>query len=152
MKRIILLLLLIHFSDISVGQEIDTYPVTFSHIALSVKDVNNSAKFYKDLFGLQEITDRNRMDGVIWLSLGGGNELHLITTQEFNNAPNINTHFALTVHDFDSFIKLLESREVKLFNYPSGEEGGVIIRPGGIRKVYIKDLDGNWVEVISDNK
>ena len=149
MKKTILSLLILLCTNILYGQEYEEYPVSFGHIGLSVKDVDLSATFYKRLFGLQEIINSNRREGVIWFSLGDGKELHLQETDGENLIQYIMTHFALTVSDFDMFIKQIDSMGVKLYSYPSGEEGKVIIRPGGIRKVYIKDPDENWIEVIS---
>ncbi len=151
MKRVTLLLLILLNADFLFGQENNEYSVSFSHIGLSVKDVDTSAKFYKRLFGLQEIIDSNRREGVIWLLLGEGKELHLQAIDGDNMAQYITTHFALTVNNFDSFLKQAYTMGVKLYSYPSGAEGKVISRPGGIRKAYIKDLDKNWIEVISLN-
>ncbi len=49
---------------------------TLNHLALSVKDLNTSIGFYKELFDLQEITNRTEIEGIRWLSLGEGKELH----------------------------------------------------------------------------
>jgi len=43
-------------------------PLTFNHLALSVKDVNRSAEFYRNVLGLTEIANRARLDGVRWFS------------------------------------------------------------------------------------
>ena len=52
--------------------------VTFDHLALSVKDIDRSAGFYKKVLGLQEITNRTEVEGIRWFSLGQDQELHLI--------------------------------------------------------------------------
>jgi len=57
---------------------------TFNHLALSVKDVDKSLAFYKEVFQLSEITNRTKMDGIRWLSLGEGKELHLIFNHFYN--------------------------------------------------------------------
>jgi hypothetical protein len=43
-----------------------------------VKVLDTSIGFYQGLFDLQEITNRTEVEGVRWLSLGEGKELHLI--------------------------------------------------------------------------
>jgi catechol-2,3-dioxygenase len=55
------------------------YSFTFNHLALSVKNVDQSAEFYKEVLNLEEITNKSKIDGIRWLSLGDGKELHLIS-------------------------------------------------------------------------
>ncbi|MTI41974.1 VOC family protein [Fulvivirga lutimaris] len=149
MKKITLILVIVLWSCHLFGQEIEASGVTLGHIGLSVKDVNKASDFYEQLFGLERIPDANRREGVIWLSLSEGKELHLQTVDKENTLTHMATHFALFVPDFDSFLKNVDKLELKLYSYPSAQSGSVIVRPGGIRKVYIKDLDENWIEVIS---
>ena len=55
-----------------------TNTIAFNHLALSVKDVNESAEFYIKVLGLKEITNKTGRDTIRWLSLGEDKELHLI--------------------------------------------------------------------------
>ena len=57
-----------------------TSALTLNHLALSVKNLETSIEFYKELFSLQEITNRTKIEGVRWLFLGEGKELHLISS------------------------------------------------------------------------
>ena len=77
---------------------------TLNHLALSVKDLNTSIGFYKELFDLQEITNRTEIEGIRWLSLGEGKELHLISVVKDSVSINKAVHFAFTTQDFDVFL------------------------------------------------
>src|SRR5438067_6627950 len=82
------------------GQSSLNLNLSFNHMALSVKDVNRSADFYKNVLGLQEITNRAKMDGVRWFSLGEGKELHLISIVKDTVIINKAVHLALTTNNF----------------------------------------------------
>ncbi len=79
MKKISFLLLSFILSGFLQAQDAGTYNFTFNHIALSVKDVDRSADFYKKVLNLNEITNKTKIEGIRWLSLGEGKELHLIS-------------------------------------------------------------------------
>ena len=119
---------------------------TFNHVALSVKDVNISSGFYESVFGLQEIANRTEVDGIRWLSLGEGKELHLISTLKEDVKTNRAVHFALTTADFDSFITRLDGMNIKYSDF-SGTPGKINIRADGIRQIFLQDPDGYWIEI-----
>src|SRR6266498_2083862 len=89
------------------GQSPLNLNLSFNHMALSVKDVNRSADFYKNVLGLQEITNRTKMDGIRWFSLGEGKELHLISIVKDTVIINKAVHLALTTNNFDDLLKTL---------------------------------------------
>lgn len=147
MKKITLFLILIQCSILSFGQDLD-YSVTFNHIALSVSDVDQSAQFYMKTLNLQEITNRTKIDGVRWFSLGEGIELHLISILKDDVSTNKAVHFALTVTDFDSFVEELNSMKITYSDWP-GTLNNVNIRADGIKQVFFQDPNGYWIEVNS---
>lgn len=61
MKKIILFIIAFAFFGISKAQNVN---LTFNHIALSVKDLDKSAAFYKEVLQLQEITNKTKMEGI----------------------------------------------------------------------------------------
>ena len=83
--------------------------LTLNHLALSVKDLDTSIGFYQELFDLQEITNRTEVEGVRWLSLGEGKELHLISIVKDPVSINKAVHFAFTTPDFDAFLPNCET-------------------------------------------
>ena len=121
---------------------------TFNHIALSVKDVEQSATFYREVLQLQEITNRTKMDGIRWFSLGEGKELHLISLLKEPVTINKAVHFALTTSNFDAFIKTLETKNIPYSDWP-GTPNKVNLRADGIKQIYFQDPNGYWIEVNS---
>ena len=60
-------------------------------------------------------------------------------------------HFALTISDFDTFIKSLDARKIAYSDWP-GMPGKINLRADGIKQVYFQDPDGYWIEVNSVGK
>ena len=130
------------------AQEATGSAFTFNHLALSVADVDRSAEFYKDVLGLEEITNRTKMEGIRWFSFNEGKELHLISVIKEKVTINKAVHFALTTPDFDNFVKILESKDIKYSDW-LGTEGKINIRADGIKQIFFQDPDGYWIEVNS---
>ena len=84
MKKSTILLFTLAMQIHVLAQDSIKFNCTFNHLALSVKDVDKSLAFYKEVFQLSEITNRTKMDGIRWLSLGEGKELHLIFNHFYN--------------------------------------------------------------------
>jgi len=148
MKKLIILILLLQYSGFAAGQEMNLFSVKFNHVALSVKDVNRSAEFYKNALQLEEITNRTEMDGIKWFSLGDGKELHLVSVLKDEVKINKAVHFALSTPDFDSFISTLDDMEIVYSDCP-GTLNKITTRADGIKQVYFQDPDGYWIEVNS---
>jgi catechol 2,3-dioxygenase-like lactoylglutathione lyase family enzyme len=71
----------------------------FDHVALSVADVDTSVVFYEALFGMTNITDREPIDGVRWLSMQGGGEMHLLAIVDGDVVTNQAVHLAVDEQD-----------------------------------------------------
>jgi catechol 2,3-dioxygenase-like lactoylglutathione lyase family enzyme len=121
---------------------------TFNHIALSVKNLDESATFYKDVLQLQEITNKTKMEGIRWFSLGEGKELHLISILKEPVTINKAVHFALSTSNFDDFVKTLEAKKIPYSDWPGITEK-VTMRADGIKQLYFQDPNGYWIEVNS---
>ena len=85
---------------------------TFDHIALSVRDVAKSVRFYQHVFDLTEIENTAAKSATRWLSLGEGKELHLIPRPEAEIKTNKAVHFALATPRFDAFIPVVRNNVV----------------------------------------
>jgi catechol 2,3-dioxygenase-like lactoylglutathione lyase family enzyme len=146
MRKLFLIAIPVLFSTFVHAQG-DQINFNFDHMALSVKDVNRSAEFYGKVLGLPEITNRSKLEGVRWFSIGN-RELHLISIIKENITLNKAIHLALTTSSFDTFIKRLDEKKIAYSDWP-GKAQTVNIRADGIKQVFFQDPDGYWIEVNS---
>lgn len=148
MRYVICFIAILGLSLPSLAQQAPVEQVTFDHVAISVEDVDRSADFYRTVFGLQEIGNRTKVEGIRWISLGEGKELHLISVLEEPVSLNKAVHFALTTSDFDGLVKYLRNANMEFSSW-AGEAQAITIRADGVRQIYLQDPDGYWIEVNS---
>lgn len=146
MKKISTLLLSILCAGSSVAQENNSFKLSFNHLALSVKDVNRSAEFYKTVLMLPEITNRTKIEGIRWVVLEDGRELHLISILKEPVSINKAVHMGLATKNFDAVIKRLNDLKIPYSDWP-GKADTFSIRADGVKQVYFQDPDGYWVEI-----
>jgi len=126
-------MLLVSFSQWAIGQELTESSVTFNHLALSVIDADQSAAFYKKTLNLKEITNKTENNQIRWLSLGEGKELHLLSFPNDEIKVNRAVHLALTISDFDAFIKKLDAMKVNYSDWMGEIPNKINIRADGIK-------------------
>ncbi len=129
------------------ADELRAQSFDFDHVALSVADVEVSKDFYEALFGMTNITDREPIDGVRWLTMQGGGELHLLAVVEGEVTTNQAVHLAVRTPDFDELMARIVEMDVEYTTW-LGEGPGVTERDDGTRQIYLRDPDGYWIEVI----
>lgn len=142
--RMILILFVVGFAGASYAQGKST--ISLDHLALSVKNVDASAEFYKTVLGLEEITNRTKNPGIRWFSLGDGKELHLISTVPGNVVITKAVHLGLRNSNFDNFVKTLDAKKITYSDWP-GAVNTVSTRTDGVKQVFFQDPDGYWIEV-----
>lgn len=147
MFNTVVLSCLFGFSSDLQAQDSNDLSYSFDHVALSVADVEASAHFYEKLFGLQRITDRTPMEGVRWLTMPGGGELHLLAIVSGEVLTTQAVHLAVRTADFDRLLAAITEMGVEYTTW-LGTGPGVTERDDGTRQIYVKDPDGYWVEVI----
>ena len=120
-----------------------------NHIALSVKDVNDSVAFYQRVFQLKEIENKASNSNTRWLSLNEGKQLHLIPRPNFEIKTNKAVHFALSTLDFDLFVKKIENLNIEYTDWHD-VPNEIFIRKDGKKQIYFKDPNEYWIEVNND--
>ena len=146
MKKTTFLILAIIFTGSLWAQE--SFSLTMDHVALSVKDLDRSVAFYTNVLQLQEITNLTRKEGIRWVSLGDGKELHLVSTIKEPVTINKAVHFAFKTANFDALIQVLVKRNITFSDWP-GIINKITVRADGIKQIYFQDPDGYWIEVNS---
>ena len=122
---------------------------SFNHIALSVKDVNESIEFYQKVLQLKEIKNTASDSKTRWLSFDDGKQLHLIPRPNSEIKTNKAVHFALTTPDLNSFITYLKKLKIDYSDW-LGSPNKDYMRKDGIRQVYFQDPNGYWLEINDD--
>jgi catechol 2,3-dioxygenase-like lactoylglutathione lyase family enzyme len=116
--------------------------VDLNHVSVLAEDVEESAEFYRDVFGMERIPSANFEVPVEWLRAGSA-QLHLFE-RDMEAVPYY--HFGLTVDDFESVYR--QARDGGFFaNWDDQADASVYELPDGAAQMYINDPAGNLVEV-----
>jgi catechol 2,3-dioxygenase-like lactoylglutathione lyase family enzyme len=124
------------------------------HISLTVTDLERSRAFYRDVFGLQEITRPPFNFPGAWLQVGEHQQLHLIvhTNPTFRTGKPLDTrdvHFAVRVEDYWGTVELLRARGYRE-DAPPDDLMRLIVNPratAGFPQMYILDPDRHVIEI-----
>src|SRR5215210_2650582 len=111
-----------------------------THISVHAHDLDESAHFYEEVFGMEEIPAPSFPFPVRWLRVGDL-QLHLFQSEE--PAPSAH-HFGLDVDDFEAAYK--KAKELGIVE-ESGYFSNVYELPDGAVQLYVRDPAGNMVEV-----
>ncbi|MDP9475925.1 MAG: VOC family protein [Actinomycetota bacterium] len=112
----------------------------FTHVSVHARDLDESARFYKEFFGMEEIPSPDFPFPVRWLR-AGGRQLHLSRSE--GPAPQ-GHHFGLDVDDFEAVYSRAKERGVRI---GEGYFSKVYELPDGAVQIYLRDPSGNMVEV-----
>ena len=146
MKKIIFLITIIALTTTLHAQDSTAFGFTFNHMALSVTNLDSSVSFYQKVFQFKEITNRSKIEGIRWLSLTEGKELHLISIIKEKVTANKALHLAFTTQNFDAFVSRLDAMHIPYSDWP-GAPHAITKRADGVKQVYFQDPDGYWIEV-----
>jgi len=120
-----------------------------NHIALSVTELGESEKFYRDIIGLKQIEEPFN-DGLhAWFDIGS-TQLHIIESADERRERNISNHLCFSTADLDSFVETLRENGIEFRNW-QGEPNEVTLRPDGVSQIYFTDPDGFWIEMNDDH-
>ncbi len=123
--------------------------VKADHIALYVKDLKTSAEFYENVMELKVIPEPFHDGKHVWLRTGAHSQLHLIQGAAEITDHDINSHFAYSVNNLETFTRHLDAMHVKYGNW-KGDSKSPQLRPDGVKQVYLQDPDKIWIEVNDD--
>lgn len=112
-----------------------------NHVSIHANDLEESARFYEELFGMTRLPVPSFHQQVLWLALGD-QQLHLFLRDDAD-APYAH-HFGIDVDDFAGFY-----REAKRRGLLDGQawNQGARYHPAGWVQMYVRDPAGNLVEV-----
>lgn len=111
----------------------------FAELTLEARDIGLLERFYREAFGCRVIS---RDDERVWLAVGEHARLGIWTpgTKEFGDEGGRHVHFAFSAPP-GTLDELLE----RVSGY--SDVRGPVEHPGGDRSIYVKDPEGNVVEV-----
>lgn len=112
----------------------------FTHVSVHAYDLEESARFYKELFGMEEIPTPDFPFPVLWLRVGDL-QLHLFQSDE--TAPS-GHHFGLDVDNFEAVYE--KARKLGVVD-DTDYFSNVYELPCGAVQLYLRDPAGNMVEV-----
>lgn len=112
----------------------------FNHVSVHAHDLDESARFYTEIFGIEEIPTPNFPFPVRWMRLGDL-QLHLFESEE--PAPK-GHHFGINVDDFEAAYQKVTELGVR---EKKGFFSKVYELPDGAVQMYIRDPAGNMVEL-----
>jgi catechol 2,3-dioxygenase-like lactoylglutathione lyase family enzyme len=113
----------------------------FNHVSIPCRDLDESERFYRHVFGLERLSSFEFRFPVRYLGVGE-QQLHLMQLPEEQPPPN--QHFAFDVDDFErAFVRLrdLDALDPRAHAHPVWE------LPDGSVQLYARDPAGNLLEV-----
>jgi lactoylglutathione lyase len=119
-------------------------PARAEHVAIQAADLDRSAAFYHEAFGLRIIPTplKNRR----WLDLGNGLALHILDGRTAPKPSNRNEHLALHVDDLATVTAWLDKHHL-VWTDLAGKASTMQVRFDGVRQIYVQDPDGYWLEI-----
>ena len=108
-----------------------------NHVSISARDLDESTRFYEEIFGMERIPSPDFGQPVRWLRVGDV-QLHLILDPD---AVSRSQHLGLTIDDFDGAYDAVRARADATFGW------SLVELPSGQVQLYFRDPAGNLVEL-----
>jgi len=120
--------------------------IRLDHIALLVRDLDESARFYTAIPGIREVPNPMGGTHIRWFEYGLGQRFHLQAGDIGTTHVEKGTHFAFSTDDFDAMLEALQARGLAFADF-KGTSGAINVRPDGMRAVFLEDPNGYWLEI-----
>lgn len=111
-----------------------------------VLDLSKTGDFYAEILGLEEIPHPSNPEGFRWFSIHGNSQLHLIKKETISGFENKSAHLCLATNNLPQFIEHLKQKDVPFWDWV-GTKYAITDREDGVQQIYLRDPEGNWVEV-----
>ncbi len=123
-----------------------------SHISVTVTRLDQAKAFYGGVLGLREIPRPGFQFPGAWYALAADLALHITVKDEMPLRPVVDPkrfdtrdpHFALAVPDADDTYARLQASGLPFYDFTE--------TPTGFRQLFIRDPEGNMIELIGPTK
>jgi catechol 2,3-dioxygenase-like lactoylglutathione lyase family enzyme len=112
-----------------------------NHVSIVARDLEESARFYESVFGMERIPTPTFPQPVLWLRLGE-QQLHLFESD--GHEPTLRHHLGIDVNDFDAVYR--RAKELGILD-TAAFGGSMRSHPTGWVQLYLRDPGGNLVEI-----
>lgn len=116
------------------------------HIALLVRNLDESVAFLTGVIGLTETPNPMGGTTIRWVDIGDGRRFHVQAGDVSSVHVEKQTHFALSASDFDAVLARFRQQSIA-FADMKGTPGAINTRPDGMRAVFLEDPNGYWFEI-----
>jgi YD repeat-containing protein len=113
-----------------------------NHVSVHADDLDDSTRFYCEIFGMQKLPTPRFAFPVQWLR-AGEQQLHLFQREQATPAPQFH-HIGVNVDDFESAYEI--ARDLRIHD-PQAFFSDLYELPDGSVQMYIRDPAGNLVEI-----
>ncbi|MFN3849975.1 MAG: VOC family protein [Spirosomataceae bacterium] len=117
--------------------------ISYNHVGLAVKDLHASAKFYREILGLEPVQVPDNLVAIRrWFQIADGQQLHLLLGRKdpVSNNDRNGTHFSLTIpaNSADGVEAFLKEKKIEYIRQK---------RFDGAYQIYVTDPDGYVIEL-----
>lgn len=143
MKKLVFVLLLTVNCLLINAQSFD---FQYDHYSFIVKDLDKVGDFYANVLQLEEISHPSATSGFRWFKVNGNSQVHLIGKDSVAMEHSKSVHLCLATQNLDGLIEHLNAKNIPFSDWP-GKENAITNRADGVRQIYIKDPENNWIEI-----
>lgn len=109
-----------------------------NHVTYNVKNKDVALKWWEDVLGIKQIPKQVNGDHLYWLQLPSGAMVHIIENEAGASEPS--HHAAFEVGDIEAAQEALHKGGIET-------DGPISTRNDGQKAFYLKDPDGNRIEI-----